>query len=420
MSLSHQIPRGDAVRPEEKYVSKKLRVKRMRPRDPAEVFRASSPLEFFFDLIFAVSVSLASAQLVSAETHSNIGGGLLSYLMVFFAVWWAWMNFTWFASAFDADDWLYRVLALTQMAGVVVLAVGTTAAMTQGDYRIIIAGYVVMRLALVAQWIRASRSHPKLKKTALRYAVGICLVQVLWVCYPLVPAQWATAVFGLLVLCEISVPLFAERAGQTPWHPEHIADRYGSFTLIVLGESVLASTTAAANAFENTTQILQFSLIGVGGFILAAGLWWVYFSSDASVWLRRRKAPMIFGYGHYFVFASAGAFSAGVKVLLDHEAGNSGLSSTVAVATLAIPVGVFLLGVWALVLRHCLQGLYRWAVPVIAVLIGICWLLPYLTPTTSSDVNIAVTAVLSAAGLMVLLVALIEASGIREKDSEAA
>jgi low temperature requirement protein LtrA len=29
---------------------------------------------------------------------------LTSYLIVFFAIWWAWMNFTWFASAYDTDD----------------------------------------------------------------------------------------------------------------------------------------------------------------------------------------------------------------------------------------------------------------------------------------------------------------------------
>lgn len=68
------------------YAPGKLRVKRMRPRDPSEIFRSSSPLELFFDLIFAVSVSLASAQLVAAETHADIAGGLRAYLMVFFAV----------------------------------------------------------------------------------------------------------------------------------------------------------------------------------------------------------------------------------------------------------------------------------------------------------------------------------------------
>lgn len=277
-----------------------------------------------------------------------------------------------------------------------------------------------MRLALVVQWIRASRSHAGLRKTALRYAVGIVVVQVFWVCYPLAPADWALPVFLVLVACELLVPIIAERAGQNPWHPEHIADRYGSFTLIVLGESVLASTVAAANAFENASQLLQFSLLGVGGFILVAGLWWVYFSSDVSVWLRRRTAPMIFGYGHYFVFAAAGAYSAGFKVLLDHEAGNSGLTSAMAVATLSVPVSIFLLGVWALILRHCLRGLFKWAFPVGALFIAVAPLLPQLTPTDASDVQIVVISVLGAAAIMVALVVLIEASGVRETDEHGA
>ncbi|MGJ0204008.1 low temperature requirement protein A [Leucobacter sp. gxy201] len=388
---------------------RRLGVRKMRPRDPTEIFRASSPLELFFDLIFAVSVSLASAQLFQAESSAHVGTGIVSYLMVFFAVWWAWMNFTWFASAFDADDWLYRVLALTQMAGVIVLAVGTTPAMVDGDFRIIIAGYVVMRLALVAQWIRASRSHPRLRRTALRFAGGIVAVQVLWVCYPLVPAQWALPVFCTLVLAEVSVPIFAESAGQTPWHPEHIADRYGSFTLIVLGESVLASTTAAANVFEQASHLADFALIGGSGFVLAAGMWWLYFSSDASSALQSRRSPMIFGYGHYAVFAAAGAFSTGIKVLLDHESGRAEITGAAATAMLTVPVAVFVLGVWGLILRRCLPGAYGALIPVGGLLICLCALLPLAGFSPS-------IAVLAAAAVMAGLVVIVEASGVRDPE----
>ena len=41
-----------------------------------------------------------------AEHH--LGPGLLGYLTTFAAVWWAWMTFTWFASAYDTDDAHYR------------------------------------------------------------------------------------------------------------------------------------------------------------------------------------------------------------------------------------------------------------------------------------------------------------------------
>ena len=72
------------------------------------------------------------------------------YLLVFFAIWWAWMNFTWFASAYDTDDVPYRLLTLLQMAGVLVLAAGVPAAFDDRDFARHRLGYVVMRIALVA------------------------------------------------------------------------------------------------------------------------------------------------------------------------------------------------------------------------------------------------------------------------------
>jgi len=70
------------------------------------------------------------------------------------------MNFTWFASAFDTDDWLYRVLTIVQMGGVLVLAAGVHDAMVSFDYAVVTWGYVIMRLAMVAQWLRAAASDP--------------------------------------------------------------------------------------------------------------------------------------------------------------------------------------------------------------------------------------------------------------------
>ena len=84
----------------------------MRPRDPEEQGRSASPLELFFDLVIVIAVATAAVELHHALTENHIVDGLLSYMLVFFAIWWAWMNFTWFATSFDTDDWLYRVLTV--------------------------------------------------------------------------------------------------------------------------------------------------------------------------------------------------------------------------------------------------------------------------------------------------------------------
>lgn len=340
------------------------------------MFRASSPLELFLDLIFVVAVSLSSAEFHHLQSAGHLVSGGISYLMVFFGIWWAWVNFTWFASAFDVDDWLYRLLTLAQMAGVLILAVGSGPAMTAADFRLMIAGYVVMRLALIAQWLRASRSHPSMRRTALRYAAGVGVVQVLWVLFVFVPPGWFMPVWLVLVGCELAVPLWAETVRRTPWHPGHIVDRYGSFTLIVLGESVLASTTAVSVAAGDGRHLGQLVLIGFCGLVLAAGMWWLYFATEVSERLDDLPRAAVFGYGHFVVFASAGAFSTGIGVLLDAQVGATRLSPHLAASTLTIPVAVFVVSVWALILRHHLSGWRRVLVPVLGVLLGACALLP--------------------------------------------
>ena len=139
-------------------VPPRFRLVTMRPRDPSEPGRVSSSLELFFDLVFAIAVSIAAAELHGSLSGGDVWEGLASYAFVFFGIWWAWMNFTWFSTSFDTDDWLYRVLTILQMGGVLVLASGIAPAFQAHDYTVLVLAYVVMRLALVAQWLRASRS----------------------------------------------------------------------------------------------------------------------------------------------------------------------------------------------------------------------------------------------------------------------
>lgn len=96
----------------------------MRSRDPQEHPRAATPLELLYDLCFVVA-------------EGRPVQGVIGYLLVFFAIWWAWMGFTWFASAFDTDDPLYRLKVLLQMTGVLVLAAGVPRAFNDTDFSLI-------------------------------------------------------------------------------------------------------------------------------------------------------------------------------------------------------------------------------------------------------------------------------------------
>ena len=105
----------------------------MTPRDPEQPHRAATPLELFFDLCFVVAIALAADSLHHGLVEDHIGESILRYCLVFFALWWAWMNFTWFASAYDTDDGPYRDRNFTLMAGALVIAAGVPRTFETGN-----------------------------------------------------------------------------------------------------------------------------------------------------------------------------------------------------------------------------------------------------------------------------------------------
>ena len=323
-------------------------ITRMTARDTREEHRASSPLELLFDLTFVVAIALVAAQLA----HGIAGGHALEelgpYLMVFFAIWWAWMNFTWFASAYDTDDVPYRVLVLLQMGGVLVLAAGVPSAFEDQDFTAVTVGYLIMRVGLVALWIRAGIQHPAGRVTAFRYAAGITVVQAMWVARLAFGEASPWWLFLVCAVADLSVPLWAERTGTTAWHPHHIAERYGLFTIIVLGESVLAATTGVQASLDGGGLSLDLVLIAVSGLVVLFALWWLYFSEPAGDGLEgHRDLSYLWGYGHFAIFAALGALGAGLEVAVESAGHHVEVDSTVVGYSVAIPVAVFLVVLWA-------------------------------------------------------------------------
>ena len=376
----------------------------MRPRQADEPHRVATPLELFFDLCFVVAVAQAALPLHHDLSADHIGHGVVSYLMVFFAIWWAWMNFTWFASAYDTDDDVYRITTLVQIAGALVLAAGVQSAFEDGNHVGITVGYVVMRLAMVAQWLRAARNDLRRRQTALRYAVGITIVQVLWIARLLLPESWATPVFVILVIGELLVPVIAERApgGPTTYHPHHVAERYGLFTIIVLGEAIASATVAVRTGLDEGDHRPELLSLSAAGLVIVFSLWWLYFDRSAQGLLTTLRTSILWGYGHYFILASAAAVGAGLGVVVDYDTGHAEISGTVAGYTVALPVAVYLFFVWLLHIRPHQVGPLVTAYPVVAVLV-------LVTPFGPAPVHVT-------AALLAVLVAVTVSLGRRVPD----
>jgi low temperature requirement protein LtrA len=333
-----------------------------RPTD--EAHRASTPLELLFDLCFVVAVAQAGGRLHEELANGRTGHAIFAYLSVFFAIWWAWMNFTWFASAYDTDDVIYRLVTMVQIAGALILAAGIPDAFN-GDFAVVTAGYVVMRIALVSQWLRAAHGDPARRRTTVAFAVGVTAVQIGWVTRLWLPHSFAWPSFIALAVLELVVPIAAERARRvTPYHRHHIAERYGLFTLIVLGESVLSATIAIQAALSTADHHGRLYLLAASGLVIVFAMWWIYFDRPAGDLLTSARSAFSWGYGHYLVFASAAAMGAGLAAAADGH-----LSQRAEGYAVAIPVAVFLLVVWALHIRPHRIGAVGLACPLGAALI---------------------------------------------------
>jgi low temperature requirement protein LtrA len=355
----------------------------MAARDSQEPHRTATPLELFFDLCFVVAVAAVSDRLHHALAEHHIASGVIAYALVFFGIWWAWMNFTWFASAYDTDDIAYRLTTFVQIAGVLVLAAGVPRAFDTKDFSIIFAGYVLMRVGLVTQWLRAARGDPAGRRTAVRFAVGVSACTVGWALVLVVPDTWRLPVFLVLVVAEVSVPVWAERARNTPWHPHHIAERYGLFTLIVLGETVLTSTAAIQRGLDT---VGSGTLLGVAlcGLVIVFSMWWIYFGQHAEHFLRSNREGFRWGYGHYVIFSSAAAVGAGMAVVVDRTSHIGHVSATLAGAAITVPVAIYILCVWLLQVRpQRPPRLLDVAYPATAMLVVAALATPWVLPLTA-------------------------------------
>ncbi|MFJ3586299.1 low temperature requirement protein A [Streptomyces sp. NPDC090127] len=343
-------------------------------RSRGEEHRAATPLELFFDLCFVVAVSQAGAELVHAVVEHHAADGIAHYALVFFAIWWAWMNFTWFASAYDNDDVLYRVVTLVQIAGVLILAAGISRVF-QDDYLVAVLGYLVMRVALAFQWMRAAHhaTDPAERTMCHRYAAGVLLCQIGWTALLLAPEQARVWIFLVGIVAELTVPAVAERAVNTHWHPHHIAERYGLFTIIVLGETIFAATVAVKSGVAEYDALDDLLPIAAGGLLLVYAAWWIYFAVPAHLRLVDNRRGFLWGYGHYLIFAAAAAIGAGIEVAVEQAVGKAHISTLAASSAVTIPAAVFLLCVWLLHARYFKAGIAQQLVlPVSALAILMC------------------------------------------------
>jgi low temperature requirement protein LtrA len=356
--------------------------RRFRGRDPSEGHRTATPLELLFDLTLVVAFGVAADELAHFVADDHVLSGVAGFAFAAFGASWAWINYSWFASAYDTDDWVFRLATMLQMVGVIVFALGLPemfASIDHGDTLdndVMVAGYVLMRVALVSLWAQVARHDPARRPAAHTYMATIGVAQLGWIVLTAADLSVATT-FALtipLFAIELAGPRVAERKADTPWHPHHIAERYGLLVIITLGEVILG-TVAALNALVHGEAgwTVDAALLAVAGVGLTFGCWWMYF---AIPWgepiARHRRRSLSFGYGHLAIFAPLAAMGAGLHVAAYDLEGEAHISQTAVVLSVVIPVAIFVLVLYGLfaVLFRARDPFHLWLLAGTALLVA--------------------------------------------------
>ena len=346
-------------------------IRPMTARSMDQAHRAATPLELLFDLVTVIAIASAAAGLHHAIAAGHAVDGIVRFAMAFFGIWWAWMNYTWFASAYDNDDTPFWLLTMVIMGGALIMASGIEVLFKSLDLTMVVMGYVVMRVAMVALWLRAALDDPARRRTALGYAAGIGTVQLYWtgllLVGPVLPGLLPLP-FALGAALELSVPALVERGGQTPWHRHHVIERYGLLTIIVLGETLLAGSLALRAVIGNDVQV-ALAHVALSSLVIVFAMWWLYFSKEEHLESQGLARSLAWGYGHVLIFASGAAVGAGFAVLVDIAAGHAEATMIVGHYAVATPVASYLTGLWFVRDRFSFSGPARHVLLLFATLV---------------------------------------------------
>jgi low temperature requirement protein LtrA len=274
--------------------------------------RHATWLELFFDLVFVICI----AEVVHTLEDDRTLGGFLGTAGLFVPIWWAWVGYTVYADRFDTDDLLHRVLVLAGMLAVIAMALSVHDALHGGSARFALT-YVAVRTVVLLLNARARRHAAPARPLLNLYLAAFTASAALWLVSVLVPEPYRYLLWAVGTTIELSAPWLGRRQiAQAPIHASHMTERYGLFTLIVLGESVISVAQGAAGVDWEPDTLA----VALTGFLVVACLWWIYFEYISGLANRSVLQGLCFNYAHLPLLAGLVSVALGIELAVVESA----------------------------------------------------------------------------------------------------
>mgnify|MGYP001795389492 CR=1 FL=1 len=292
---------------------------RLRIDEENEEERKATWLELFYDLIFVVAIAELSHSL-SKDVSVH---GFISFVALFIPVWWCWLGATFYATLFDTDDIRDRLLTFLQMMIVAALAVSVHHGLSKSSTGFALS-YIAARCILIFQFLFAGYHIKEARPLTNWYAIGFSTSILLWLISVFLPPPWRFVLWTLGLILDFLIPLgTGQLATKIPPDISHVPERLGLFTIIVLGESIVAVVRGVAEQEWNFSS----TLIALLGLSIAFSFWWLYFDSVSGSVLENMKTGRIgivlcWLYSHAVLAIALAATGVGVEHLISKSGEN--------------------------------------------------------------------------------------------------
>jgi low temperature requirement protein LtrA len=248
------------------------------PRAHGEVIsgRTVSALELFYDLVYVAVISQAAHHLAEHVTAR----GLLEFTVVFGLIWAAWVNGSLYLELHGREDGRTRTTVFLQM-GILVLLAAFTGDATDGSGTPFALVYAVFLAVMTWLWYSVRRQdrhdHREFLTSAGRYVAGMALAVPVIVASAFLPAGPRLAVWAACCVAWLAgivlvghLPVVVAR-GLPP--TESLVERFGLFTIIVLGEVIFGVVDGLSARDPDVT----ITVTGMIALVVGFGFWWIYF-----------------------------------------------------------------------------------------------------------------------------------------------
>lgn len=275
------------------------------------VHRKATWLELFYDLIFVVIVAQLAHTLVGEVGWSDVG----AYLLMFVPAWWLWIAGTFYAERFEHDDISHRIMVFVSMFPVAALALFTHHGTGETSAEFALA-YAAGRVLVVFSWWRGGVHDPEARRMTQVYVRGFSAAVAVVIASVFLPLPWRLVAWGAALAIDLATPFFSITAQRDlpKLSMSHLGERFGLFTLIVIGESVVGVVQGLASSSELSWWGLAEAALGM---TIAFSMWWIYFDA-VEPRAPRRRMGFARSYLHLPLVMALAATGAAITNVVSH------------------------------------------------------------------------------------------------------